>query len=40
MAAITESANISINAPNGFLDPDNMGIDDRMKLLCALQAEI
>jgi hypothetical protein len=35
MDAITKSYNIITNAFNGFLDPENMGIDTKIKYMCA-----
>ena len=42
MAAILHWAYFFLleNCFNGFFDPQNMGVDTNMKILCAIQAEI
>jgi hypothetical protein len=40
MAAFDKLTNSINTAPNGFLDPENMGIETKMKSLCASHTEI
>jgi hypothetical protein len=35
MDSFTKSSNIIKNVFNGFLDPENMGIDTKIKYMCA-----
>jgi hypothetical protein len=40
MDAITKSSNSIANAFNGYLDPENMDIDTKIKYMCASHTEI
>jgi hypothetical protein len=40
MDAFTKSSNIINNAFNGFLDPENMGIDTKLIILMYMESKI
>jgi hypothetical protein len=40
VAAFTKLDNSISNAPNGFIDPENMGLDTNKSYICASHTEI
>jgi hypothetical protein len=40
LSAYTKLANSIYNALNGFLDPENMGLDTKIQSICASYTEI